>query len=133
MALSDPIADFLTRVRNGSRAERRYVDVSWSKMNENLCGIFKSQGFIENFIVRKDNDSRGTIRIFLKFSDLRKPVINGLKRVSKPGLRKYVKSDEIPSFYGNYGLSILSTSQGVMAGRDAKARQIGGELVCMIW
>ena len=102
MALSDPIADFLTRVRNGSRAERRYVDVSWSKMNENLCSIFKSQGFIENYIVRKDNDSRGTIRIFLKFSDLRKPVINGLKRVSKPGLRKYVKSDEIPNFYGGF-------------------------------
>lgn len=133
MALSDPIADFLTRVRNGSRAERRYVDVSWSKINENLCRIFKAQGFIENYIVRKDNDSRGTIRIFLKFSGLRKPVINGLKRLSKPGLRKYVKSDEIPNFYGGYGVAIVSTSQGVKTGLEAKNLQIGGELLCMIW
>lgn len=133
MALSDPIADFLTRVRNGCRAERRYVDVSWSKMNESLCSILKAQGFVENYIVRKDNDARGTIRVFLKFSESRKSVINGLKRISKPGLRKYVKSEAIPNFYGNYGLAIVSTSQGVMPGLEAKKRQIGGELLCMIW
>lgn len=133
MALSDPIADFLTRVRNGSTAERRYVDVSWSKMNENLCEILKAQGFIENFIVRKESETRGTIRVFLKYSEQRKPVIKGLERVSKPGLRKYVKSDEIPNFYGGYGLTIVSTSQGVMPGMEAKQRRIGGELLCKIW
>lgn len=133
MALSDPIADFLTRVRNGSTAERRYVDVSWSKMNENLCEIFKAQGFIDNFIVRKESETRGTVRIFLKYSEQRKPVIKGLERISKPGLRKYVKSDEIPNFYGGYGLTIVSTSQGVMAGLEAKQRRIGGELLCKIW
>ncbi|CRX37860.1 30S ribosomal protein S8 [Estrella lausannensis] len=133
MALSDPIADFLTRVRNGSTAERRYVDVSWSKMNENLCEIFKAQGFIDNFIVRKESETRGTIRVFLKYSEQRKPVIKGLERISKPGLRKYVKSDEIPNFYGGYGLAIVSTSQGVMPGLEAKQRRIGGELLCKIW
>jgi len=133
MTMSDPVADFLTRVRNASRAQRRFVDADWSKLKENIAEILKSQGFVESFLIKKDEKGRGTIRVFLKYRDCRKPVIQGLKRISRPGLRKYVKHVEIPVFYGALGLSIVSTSQGVMAGSEAKDRKIGGELLCMVW
>jgi len=133
MAVSDPLADFLTRIRNAVGAQHRYVDVNWSKMKQTLAEILKNQGFIENFLVKTDENNRGTIRIFLKYSGGRRPVIQGLKRVSKPGLRKYVASQDIPRFYGNMGLSIVSTSQGVMAGNEALQKGIGGELLCLVW
>lgn len=133
MAVSDPIADFLTRIRNAIKAEHRYVDVRWSKLKQNIAEILKSQGFIESYLVKQDNKQRGTMRIFLKYVDGRQPVIQGIKRVSKPGLRHYVGHEDIPSFYGGMGLSIISTSQGVMAGLDARKRQIGGELLCLVW
>ena len=133
MAMNDPIADFLTRIRNACKAQHRYIDVDWSKVKEYIAEILKQQGFIENFLIKKDTSSRGTIRVFLKYSAMRTPVIQGLKRVSKPGLRKYVKYDEIPTFFGGMGLSILSTSQGVIAGMEARKRKIGGELICMVW
>lgn len=133
MAVSDPIADLLTRVRNSLKAEHRFVDVPWSKLKQNIAEILKSYGFVENYIVKQDDSSRGTIRIFLKYAEGRSPVIQGLKRVSKPGLRRYVGSEDIPTFYGGMGLSIVSTSQGVMAGLEAKKRRIGGELLCLVW
>ncbi len=133
MAVNDPIADFLTRIRNGQMSRLRFVDIGWSKMKESLATILKDSGFIENFLVKKDENQRGTIRIFLKYADGRRPVISGLKRISKPGLRRYVGCDEIPSFFGGLGVSIVSTSQGVMAGRDASQRRLGGELLCMVW
>lgn len=133
MAINDHIADFLTRIRNAIRAQHKYVDIDWSIMKQSLADILKNQGFIENFIVKVDDGKRGTIRMFLKYSLGRRPVINGLKRVSKPGLRKYVGHKDIPQFYGNMGLSIVSTSQGVMAGQEASKRGIGGELLCLVW
>lgn len=133
MAVNDPIADFLTRIRNATKAQHRYVDIEWSKMKQNLAEILKNQGFIENLLVKVDDGKRGTIRLFLKYANGRRPVIQGLKRISKPGLRKYVGHLEIPRFYGNMGLSILSTSQGVMAGNEATERGIGGELLCLVW
>lgn len=133
MAISDPIADFLTRIRNAIRAQHRYVDVNWSKIKQDIAEILKSQGFIESYLVKQDNRNRGTIRIFLKYNDGRNAVIQGLQRVSKPGLRRYVNHADIPRFYGGLGLSILSTSQGVMAGSDARNRKIGGELLCLVW
>lgn len=133
MAVSDPVADFLTRIRNGIKAQHRYVDVDWSKMNETISGILKNQGFIENFLVKVDEGFRGTIRLFMKYSNGRRPVIQGLRRISKPGLRKYVGYKDIPRFYGNMGLPIVSTSQGVMPGNEASERGIGGELLCLIW
>lgn len=132
MALSDQIADFLTRIRNASRSQHRYVDVSWSKIKQHIAEILKGQGFIESYLVKVDN-GRGTMRLFLKYTQGRNPVIQGLKRVSKPGLRKYVKHDEIPTFYGNMGVSILSTSKGILDGLDAKKKKIGGELICLVW
>jgi len=133
MALSDPIADFLTRIRNAIKAQHRYVDVNWSKVKQNIAEILKDQGFIESYLVKQDNNNRGTMRVFLKYSQGRRPVITGIKRISKPGLRKYVGHDEIPNFYGSLGLSIVSTSQGVISGGEAKKRKIGGELLCLVW
>jgi small subunit ribosomal protein S8 len=133
MAVSDPIADFLTRIRNAIKAQHRYVDVEWSKMRQTLAEILKNQGFIENYLFKVDEHHRGTIRLFLKYTSGRRPVIQGLKRISKPGLRKYVGHQDIPRFYGNMGLSIVSTSQGVMPGNEATQRGIGGELLCLVW
>ncbi len=131
-AISDPLADFLTRIRNSSKAQHRYVDVDWSKIKQNVAEILKSQGLIENYLVKVDK-GRGTIRIFLKYSEGRQSVIQGLKRVSKPGLRKYITHHDIPRFYGGLGLSIVSTSQGVLSGFEAHKRKIGGELLCLVW
>jgi small subunit ribosomal protein S8 len=132
-AVSDPIADFLTRIRNATRAQHRYVDVNWSKLKQNIADILKGQGFIENYLVKLENNQRGTIRVFLKYTEQRQPVIQGVKRVSRPGLRRYVGHTEIPRFFGGSGVSILSTSQGIMAGQEASKRKIGGELLCMVW
>ncbi len=132
MTQSDPIADFLTRIRNATKAEHRYVDIPLSKVKVNIAEIMKEKGFIENFIVKQDR-SGGTMRIFLKYTRSRRPVIRGLKKVSKPGLRRYVKGHEIPVFFGGLGLSIVSTSQGVMAGSEAMEKKIGGELLCLVW
>lgn len=129
----DPLADFLTRIRNAIRAQHRYVDVDWSKMKQSVADILKSQGFIENYLVKQDTKHRGTMRVFLKYTEHRQPVIQGLKRVSRPGLRRYVGYEDIPIFYGGTGVSILSTSQGVLPGREATKRKIGGELLCMVW
>jgi len=132
-ALSDPIADFLTRIRNATRAQHRYVDVPWSMMKQNIAEILKAHGFIDSFLVKQDDKKRGTMRVFLKYTDGRQAVIQGIKRVSKPGLRRYVGHKDIPHFYGGLGLSILSTSNGVMAGFDAMTKKVGGELLCLVW
>jgi len=132
MAVSDPVADFLTKIRNATRARHRYVDIGWSKIKQNIAEILKNQGFVENYLVKQEKQ-RGTIRIFLKYTDERHPIIQGITRVSKPGLRKYVGYEDIPHFYGGLGLSILSTSQGLMGGSEASKRKIGGELLCTVW
>ncbi len=133
MAVSDPIADFLTRIRNGGRAKRRFVDVGWSKIKETMAEILKQQGFIESYLTKHDTTHRGTIRIFLKYDTNRIPVIRDLRRISKPGLRRYVTYRDIPYFYGGLGLSIVSTSQGLLPGGEATRRKIGGELLCLVW
>ena len=132
-AISDPIADFLTRIRNATKAQHRYVDISWSVMKQNIADILKSNGFIDSYLVKHENKQRGTMRIFLKYTEGRHPVIQGITRVSKPGLRRYVGHKDIPHFYGGLGLSILSTSSGVMAGGDAASKNVGGEVLCYVW
>lgn len=132
-AISDPIADFLTRIRNATKAQHRYVDVPWSVMKQNIADILKAHGFIESFLVKHDNKQRGTMRVFLKYAEGRQPVIQGVKRVSKPGLRRYVGHQDIPHFYGGLGLSILSTSSGVMGGFEASTKKVGGEVLCLVW
>lgn len=133
MANTDPIADFLTRIRNALGAHHRYVDVRWSKMKQNIAEILKSQGFIESYLVKQDNKNRGTMRVFLKYVDGRQPVIQGLRRISSPGCRQYVSHEDIPRFFGGLGVTVISTSQGILAGSDAKRRRIGGELLCLVW
>lgn len=129
---TDPIADFLTRIRNAVGAQHSYVDVRWSKMKQNIAEILKSQGFIETYLVKQDNKNRGTLRVFLRY-DGRTPVIKGLRRISTPGRRQYVGHEDIPRFFGGLGLPIISTSEGILAGSDARNRGIGGELLCLVW
>jgi small subunit ribosomal protein S8 len=133
MAVNDPIADFLTRIRNACKAQHRYVDDDWSKIKQNIAEILKAFGFIESYLVKQEHASRGRIRLFLKYSSGRSSVIQGIKRVSKPGLRRYVKHDQIPTFFGGLGVTIVSTSQGLLPGAEARKRKIGGELLCQVW
>lgn len=132
MAHSDPIADFITRIRNALKAQHRYLDLPWSKLKLNIAEILKQEGLIENYMVKHEKPF-SVMRIMLKYTDGRKPVIQGLERVSKPGLRRYVSHDDIPNFFGNLGISIVSTSQGVITGTEAKKRRIGGEFLCRVW
>lgn len=131
--ISDPIADFLTRIRNATNAQHRFVDVDWSKMKENIAEILKATGFIDSFLIKKENSHRGTIRLYLKYTDGRRPVIQGMKRMSKPGLRRYVGHQDIPKFFGGLGVPILSTSKGIKAGYEAAREGVGGELLCLVW
>lgn len=130
MSLSDPIANLLTKIRNAKSAKHRYVDVCYSRMIKEIVEVLKHTGFIENYLV---NDDKHTLRIFLKYSGLREPVIQGLKRFSKPGLRRYVGYREIPSVLGGLGISVLSTPEGVIDGETAKRKKVGGELLCYVW
>jgi small subunit ribosomal protein S8 len=132
MATSDPIADFLTRVRNAIRAKHRYVDVHWSKMKEQIARILKEEGFVERYLVRKDG-CQGTLRVILKYTGDREPVIHQLNRISSPGRRHYVACKEIPFVMGGIGVSIVSTSKGVMTGKQACKEGVGGELLCKVW
>lgn len=132
MTMSDPIADFLTRIRNALRAQHRYVDVPWSKLKENIAEILKEEKLIESYTVTKEK-SYGTMRILLKYTFGQKPVIQGLERISRPGLRKYISHRDIVEYYGGFGITILSTPKGVISGRQAKESRVGGELVCKVW
>lgn len=128
--MSDPIADMLTQIRNASQALLPSVDLSHSKVKENIAQILKREGYITDCSVEGDKVKR--LKLKLKFQG-RKGVIVGLKRVSKPGLRRYVGSSEIPRVLGGMGVAIVSTSKGVMTGGEARKQNLGGELVCFIW
>jgi small subunit ribosomal protein S8 len=128
--MSDPISDMLTRIRNASRALLPAVEVPHSRIKEGVAKILKSEGYVTEVTV--DGQTIKQIKIQLKYQG-KKAVIEGLKRVSKPGLRKYVGSTEIPRVLGGMGVAILSTSEGVMTGTLAKKKNLGGELLCYIW
>jgi len=130
MAISDPIADLLTRIRNAKLAKHRYVDFSSSKIKVAICKLLQEQGFIEKFLV---NDEKAQVRVFLKYAYGRDPVINGLKRVSMPSLRRYIGYKKIPKVYGGMGVAILSTPKGIVDGETARKLKVGGELLCLIW
>ena len=132
MTVSDPISDMLTRIRNAVMAEHENVAVPASKMKLSIAQILKNEGFIADFELEGEKTKR-KIKIALKYDDVKRPFINGLKRVSKPGLRVYVPSTAIPKVYGGAGIAIVSTSQGVMTGRQAYRKRIGGELLGYIW
>jgi small subunit ribosomal protein S8 len=132
MSHNDTISDFLTRVRNASKAGHRHVDVRWSSIVENVAEVMKSERFIDHFITKEDGNIK-KMRVFLRYTSQGKPVINDLKRVSSPGCRNYKGFEEIPEIFNGFGISILSTSLGVMAGKVARKKHVGGELLCYIW
>ncbi len=131
MTLSDPIADLLTRIRNGKSAKLRFVDLNYSKMNTSIVVILKEQGYIDNFLV---DELQKKLRVYLRYKKgSREPVLRGLKRMSKPGLRRYVGHNEIPHVLSGLGVAILSTPKGVLDGDKARREKVGGELLCLVW
>ena len=133
MAHTDPVADMLTRIRNSLKARENRVVIPYSKLKGEIARILKEEGYIQNFkIVARENKSSNMI-IELKYGTKKERIINGLKRISKPGLRIYAQKDEIPVLLGGMGTVIVSTSQGIMTGKTAKKSGIGGEVICYIW
>ena len=132
MAVTDSIADMLTIVRNGSRAKMPVVEVRGSNMSGEILTIFKKNEFISNLKLIKDN-KQGVLRVYLKYYKDGSPSILGIKRISKPGLRVYKKTDELPKVYGGLGLAVISTSKGLMTDTQAREEKLGGEVICYIW
>ncbi len=133
MSMSDPIADMLTRIRNGNTAKHLTVDVPSSKMKKSIADILTSEGYVKGYEVIEDG-AKKTLRITLKYGrDRSEKVISGLKRISKPGLRVYAGSEEVPKVLGGLGTAIISTSKGVMTDKDARKNKIGGEVIAFIW
>ncbi len=130
--ITDPIADMLTRMRNAVLARHDFVLVPSSRMKLAIAKVLKDEGFINDYEVLKGKPQR-IIKIHLRYGDKKEPVLTGLKRVSKPGLRVYVQRTEISRVYGGLGIAILSTPKGVMAGQQAWRQNMGGELLCYIW
>ena len=132
MSVSDPVADFLTCIRNAIGAKHRKVDVPSSKMKAELAKVLLRERFINNFKTIEDT-RQGVLRIYLKYTNDETPVITGIKRISKPGRRVYVNKTRIPRVMGGMGISVVSTSRGLMTDREAREAGLGGELVCQVW
>jgi small subunit ribosomal protein S8 len=134
MTMTDPIADMLTRLRNANSAQFDTVKMPGSKLKESLAAILEREGFIAGYTVRQDPKKPGTtLEITLKYSTERTRTIEGIKRVSKPGLRIYAKADTMPRVLGGMGVAVLSTSKGLMTDREARKRHLGGEVLCYVW
>jgi len=133
MSMSDPIADYLTRIRNGLAAKKRWVDVPSSALKKRISLVLKEEKYINDFFFITSNGNKETIRIFLKYDYNGDPVIENLKRVSKPGLRIYVGAGEAPRVLDGLGVSIISTSKGVLSNKKAKQLGVGGELLCEVF
>lgn len=132
MAISDPIADFLTRIRNANMAHHESVEVPASKMKKNIAEVLKSEGFVRD-VEYVDDNKQGIIRVFLKYGPDGQRVISGLKRISKPGLRTYVKASDMPKVLNGLGIAIVSTSEGVVTDKVARQKKIGGEVLAYVW
>ncbi len=132
MSMSDPVADMLTRIRNGSKAEFAKVDIPGSKIKIEMARVMKEQGFIKDYKFLED-DKQGVLRVYLKYQSEKNPVIKGIERVSKPGCRVYRKAKEIKPVLNGLGVSIVSTSHGLMTDKQAVNANFGGEILCNIW
>ena len=132
MSLTDPIANMLTSIRNALQAKKETVDVPASKISEQILSIFKETGYIEDFRLLKDS-VQGTLKIYLKYEQNKKPSIIGIERISKPGLRVYATHDRLPRVLNGLGTAVLSTSKGIMDQKKARELKIGGEVLCHIW
>ncbi len=132
MSHTDPIADMLTRIRNANTVRKDHVDIPTSKMKVAIARILKEEGFVKYYKTMRST-KQGMIRIFMKYGPNREPVINGLQRVSKPGIRRYVGVTQIPRVRGGMGIAIISTSQGILTGAECRRKNIGGEILCEVW
>jgi len=132
MSMSDPLADMLTRIRNAGKAKLTSVDIPGSQMKAALANVMKEEGFIRNYKFIKDN-KQGIIRIYLKYDRNESHAIYGLERISKPSRRVYIKNKEVKPVLNGIGISVLSTSRGIMTDKQARQQNVGGELICKIW
>ncbi|MBE3113606.1 MAG: 30S ribosomal protein S8 [Actinobacteria bacterium] len=132
-AVTDPVSDMLTRIRNGYIAKLDSVSIPYSKLKTEIAMILDEEGYIRSYEICKDENVGGLIKVYLKYDKDKKSVITALKRISKPGLRVYAQKDEIPRVLGGLGTVILSTSKGVLTGTGAKKLGVGGEVICSIW
>ena len=132
MAMTDPIADMLTRIRNANTVGHKEVEIPASKMKKAIAQILLDEGFIANYEVISDN-AQGTIKVELKYGPGREKTIYGIKKISKPGLRVYAKADKVPKVLGGLGVAILSTSHGVITDKEARKLGVGGEVICYVW
>jgi small subunit ribosomal protein S8 len=132
MSHTDPIADLLTRIRNGLIADHDEVEIPASSFKAEIARILVEQGYVENYAVEPARVGK-VLRVKLKYTEDRKPVITGIERLSKPGRRRYVNADQVPKVLGGMGTAIVSTSRGVMTGHDARRQRVGGELVARVW
>jgi small subunit ribosomal protein S8 len=132
MSFTDPIGDMLTRIRNASNARHEKVVIPASRLKARIAEVLKEEGFIKDY-VRHEEGPQGTITVLLKYTTDRAPAITDIKRVSKPGLRRYVPTDSIPRVLNGMGIAILSTSKGVLVDREARKQKVGGELICTVW
>jgi small subunit ribosomal protein S8 len=133
MGTTDPLADMLTRLRNANKAKQEKVDIPASNLKVHVARILKDEGYLKNYKVIKD-EKQGILRVYLKYGgEVKKPVIGGLRMISRPGLRRYVHKAEIPLVLRGLGLSILSTSKGILTDKEARKLNVGGELLCSVW
>ena len=132
MSMTDPIADLLTRIRNAQSAEKNWVDIPSSNLKKRIAFVLKEEKFIRDMILIQDN-KQDVLRIFLNYDFRKQPVIHGIQRYSKPGCRRYVSADNIPRVLNGMGISILSTSKGVVSNKKAKLLRVGGEVLCQVW
>ena len=132
MSMTDPIADLLTRIRNAQSAEKNWVDIPSSNLKKRIAFVLKEEKFIRDMILIQDN-KQDVLRLFLNYDYRKQPVIHGIQRYSKPGCRRYVSADNMPRVLNGMGISILSTSKGVVSDKKAKLLRVGGEVLCQVW
>lgn len=132
MSMTDPIADMLTRIRNAHKARHRETNIPFSKLKMELARVLQDEGYVDGFRIVEEGHKR-TLRVALRYTEKGQPVVTGLERASRPGRRVYAGAGEIPRILGGLGISVLSTSQGVMSDREARLRHVGGELLCNVW
>ena len=132
MVMTDPIADFLTRIRNANAANKATVEIPASKMKPQMASILKEEGFVKDVEINEEGP-QGTIKVSLKYGPNNEKVITGLKRISKPGLRVYANAEEMPKVLNGLGIAIVSTSEGVLTDKEARQKNVGGEVVAYVW
>jgi len=132
MSMNDPIADFLTRIRNAQQARHRWTDIPSSNLKLRMALLLKLEGFVKDFVIVED-DKQNVLRVYLKYTSDGSPVIKGLTRISRPGRRHYVPADSLPRVRNGLGVAILTTSRGVITDKQAKTERVGGEVLCHVW